>query len=132
VVAELVFVAVDFAALAAAAWVVVHGASGAADVWPPAVLGGTTTPALEDTPEEPWPSVLAPPVVVLRLISPTDWPTWTAAWRSGGTAARTTPTVNTAMPTASAGRSIASRQSPGRCGARRAGPGARRACPGVA
>lgn len=37
---------------------------------------------------------------------------------SGGMAARSTPTANTAMPTARAGRSIASRQSLGRCGAR--------------
>jgi hypothetical protein len=43
--------------------------------------------------------------------------------RSGGTAASTTPTANTAKPTASAGRSIASRQSPDRCGACRAWDG---------
>ena len=53
------------------------------------------------------------------------------AWRAGGTAARTTPTANTATPTAKAGRSIASRQSLGRrgsrCGPRRCGP--RRAPP---
>jgi hypothetical protein len=36
--------------------------------------------------------------------------------RAGGTAARTTPTANTATPTAKAGRSIASRQSLGRRG----------------
>jgi hypothetical protein len=42
-----------------------------------------------------------------------------AVWRSGGTAASRTPTANTLMPTARAGRSIASRQSLGRCGARR-------------
>jgi hypothetical protein len=41
------------------------------------------------------------------------------AWRSGGTAASRTPTANTQMPTARAGRSIASRQSLGRCGTRR-------------
>jgi len=49
-------------------------------------------------------------------------------WRAGGTAARTTPTANTATPAAKAGRSIASRQSLGRrgslgcCGSRRAPP----------
>jgi hypothetical protein len=42
-------------------------------------------------------------------------------WRAGGTADRTTPTANTAMPTAKAGRSIASRQSLGRRGSRRCG-----------
>jgi hypothetical protein len=40
-----------------------------------------------------------------------------------GTVASTTPTANTAKPTAKAGRSIASRQSRGRCGAGRACPG---------
>jgi hypothetical protein len=59
---------------------------------------------------------------------------WSTAWRSGGTDARTTPTANTAIPTARAGRSIAWCQSRGRCGARRPGPRAalrseRTACP---
>jgi hypothetical protein len=43
------------------------------------------------------------------------------SWRAGGTADRTTPTANTATPTAKAGRSMASRQSLGRRGARRCG-----------
>jgi hypothetical protein len=41
--------------------------------------------------------------------------------RAGGTIDRTTPTANTAAPMAKAGRSIASRQSLGRCGACRRG-----------
>jgi hypothetical protein len=49
-------------------------------------------------------------------------PTCTIAWRAGGMTDRTTPTANTATPTAKAGRSIASRQSLGRCGARRVSP----------
>jgi hypothetical protein len=48
---------------------------------------------------------------------------WNMPARIGGTAASTTPTANTAKPTAKAGRSIASRQSRGRCGAGRACPG---------
>jgi hypothetical protein len=36
---------------------------------------------------------------------------WMNIWRSGGTAASTTATANTAMLTDSAGRSIRSRQS---------------------
>jgi len=43
------------------------------------------------------------------------------SWRAGGTADRTTPTANTAAPTAKAGRSMASRQSLGRRGSRRCG-----------
>jgi hypothetical protein len=41
--------------------------------------------------------------------------------RAGGTTDRTTPTANTAAPTAKAGRSMASRQSRGRRGSRRCG-----------
>lgn len=44
--------------------------------------------------------------------------TWASDWRSGGTAASRTPTANTQMPNARAGRSIISRQSLGRCAAR--------------
>ena len=43
-----------------------------------------------------------------------SWLICTIAWRAGGTTDRTTPTANTAAPTAKAGRSIASRQSRGR------------------
>jgi hypothetical protein len=46
-----------------------------------------------------------------------SFPTFMSPWRAGGTTARSTPTANTAAPTAKAGRSIASRQSLGRCGA---------------
>jgi hypothetical protein len=38
-------------------------------------------------------------------------PACSTAWRAGGTADSSTPTANTAAPTAKAGRSIASRQS---------------------
>ncbi len=48
---------------------------------------------------------------------------WTNASRSGGTAASTTATANTATPMASAGRSMASRQSTGVRRAGRAWPG---------
>lgn len=75
----------------------------------------------------PFPSAWPPPVpgelgAELDELKPdsTEWKIWL---RSGGTAASTTPTANTARPTASAGRSIASRQSPGRCGACRAWDG---------
>jgi hypothetical protein len=47
-------------------------------------------------------------------------PTCATIERAGGMTARTTPKANTAAPTAKAGRSIASRQSVGRFGARRA------------
>jgi hypothetical protein len=57
-----------------------------------------------------------------ELLKP-DSTVWKIWLRSGGTAASTTPTANTARPTASAGRSIASRQSPDRCGACRAWDG---------
>jgi hypothetical protein len=49
----------------------------------------------------------------LELEIPTAEPSWTKAWRSGGSA-RTTPTANTAQAAASAGRSSPYRQS--RCG----------------
>ena len=73
----------------------------------------------------PWPSVapapLEGPVLMLRA-EPMSSPICTMIWRAGGTTARTTPTANTAAPTAKAGRSIASRQSRGRRGARRSSP----------
>jgi hypothetical protein len=88
-----------------------------AGVLPPADWLGVTA--------RPPPCAWPPPVpdglgVVLCELSPADSKIW---WRSGGTAASTTPTANTARPTASAGRSIASRQSPDRCGACRAWDG---------
>ena len=73
--------------------------------------------APEARPVPPGPAELA-----VRLGEPanTSVLTWTNASRSGGTAASTTATANTATPMASAGRSIASRRSMGR------------ACPGPA
>ncbi|HEY6310477.1 MAG TPA: hypothetical protein VIY52_06665 [Streptosporangiaceae bacterium] len=76
----------------------------------------------------PFPSAVPPPLALaegdagLCELKPDSivWKNWL---RSGGTAASTTPTANTARPTASAGRSIASRQSPDRCGACRAWDG---------
>ena len=67
----------------------------------------------------PFPSPVPPPLLVcvgatLCEPRPVVWRSW---WRSGGTAASTTPMANTARPTDSAGRSIASRQSPNRRGA---------------
>jgi len=53
-------------------------------------------------------------------MSPTDCP---ISVRIVGTVASTTPTANSAKPTAKAGRSIASRQSRGCRGAGRACPG---------
>jgi hypothetical protein len=70
----------------------------------------------------PAPAELVGPGAELCELKPrsTDW---TIPWRIGGTVASTTPTANSAKPTAKAGRSIASRQSRGRCGAGRTCPG---------
>jgi hypothetical protein len=83
--------------------------------------------ALPSTPlvEEPWP---VPPTageleVLLDEPANTSVLTWTNACRSGGTAASTTARANTATPTASAGLSMASRQSIPRRWAGRACPG---------
>ncbi len=59
--------------------------------------------------------VLVDAVGVLGGMNPTAWP---ISVRIGGTAASITPTANTAKPTAKAGRSMASRQSRGRCACR--------------
>ena len=67
------------------------------------------------------PGLLEGGVLMLRA-EPMASPIVNIAWRAGGTTDRTTPIVNTATPTAKAGRSIASRQSLGRCGARRGSP----------
>ena len=76
-----------------------------------------------------WPSVTPGPLEELLLKAELmALPTCIIAWRAGGTADRTTPMANTARPTANAGRSIASRQSLGRCRSR--GRGACRAWPG--
>jgi hypothetical protein len=73
-------------------------------------------------PAVPPPSVVPPAAEELLLLLPvmaelSASPTETVHWRAGGTAARTTPTANTAMPVAKAGRSIAWRQSRCRRGA---------------
>jgi hypothetical protein len=94
--------------------------------------GGTTTAGLLDSgpPAEgvgeivPSPSVVGdgPPEELLMLrAEPMASLTWTTPWRAAGTTDKTTPTANTAAPTAKAGRSMASRQSLGRRGSRRCG-----------
>jgi hypothetical protein len=70
----------------------------------------------------PWPSWTPGPLEELPVMA--DQPasvTDSTVWRAGGTTDRTTPTANTAAPTAKAGRSMASRQSLGRRGSRRRG-----------
>ncbi|HLK79523.1 MAG TPA: hypothetical protein VKU77_38470 [Streptosporangiaceae bacterium] len=87
-------------------------------ITPLAPLAGAL-PAGEATGEAvPWPSVAPglPGELMLRA-APIASPTCTIACRAGGTADRTTPTANTAAPTAKAGRSMASRQSRDRRGA---------------
>ena len=76
-------------------------------------------------PEEPWPVRPTPGEVGVLLDEPanTSVLTWTNACRSGGTAASTTARANTATPIASAGRSMASRQSVDRRWVGRACPG---------
>jgi hypothetical protein len=73
-----------------------------------------------------WPSVagsaLLEELLMLRA-EPMASLTFIIPWRAAGTTDRITPTANTAVPTAKAGRSMASRQSLGRCGSRRRGPG---------
>lgn len=94
------------------------------------VPAGTGTPAADDRSAEAWPSgTPPPPPAPLWLVSPTDALNCPTTWRSGGTAASMTPTANKAMPTARAGRSIASRQSLGCCRGRRAWPDAARGTP---
>jgi hypothetical protein len=97
--------------------------------------GGTTTAALlAGAPPVTEGAGVTPEAAVLALLEgvlmlraePMASPTFIIAWRAGGTTDRTTPTANTAAPTAKAGRSIASRQSlgrraSGRCGACRCG-----------
>jgi hypothetical protein len=92
-----------------------HGAKAVAEPLPSA--GALGAVALPSSPPGP---ALADGDAWLCELSPAVTRIW---WRSGGTAASTTPTANTAMPTASAGRSIASRQSPDHCGACRAWDG---------
>ena len=90
-----------------------------------AVLGPVPSAAGVGTGVLPLPSVAPAPLeggVLMLRAEPMALPIVTIAWRAGGTADRTTPMANTATPTAKAGRSIASRQSLGRCGGRRAPP----------
>jgi hypothetical protein len=93
---------------------------------PAALVGGTirvepTACGVGGLPEE------LLPVTALLMLEPS----WTNACRTGGTTARMTPMVNTARPVAKAGRSIASRQSRGRCRSWRLCLGACRARPGA-
>jgi hypothetical protein len=77
----------------------------------------------------PWPSGVGGLLEELPVMA--DQPasvTCSNPWRAGGTTDRTTPTANTAAPTAKAGRSMASRQSLGRRGACRCGACRRGAC----
>jgi hypothetical protein len=77
----------------------------------------------------PWPSGVGVPLEELPVMA--DQPasvTCRNPWRAGGTTDRTTPTANTAAPTAKAGLSMASRQSLGRCGGRRWGACRRGPC----
>jgi uncharacterized low-complexity protein len=90
----------------------------------PGALGDGST-AAEGAGVALWPSVAPAALEELLLVK-----AWlmvlladTSAERAGGTTDRTTPMANTAAPTAKAGRSIASRQSLGRCGSRRCGVG---------
>jgi hypothetical protein len=87
------------------------------------LLDGTLPGAERVAEIVPWPSWTPgpleelPPVMADQPASVTD----STVWRAGGTTDRTTPTANTAAPTAKAGRSMASRQSLGRRGSRRCG-----------
>jgi hypothetical protein len=83
------------------------------------LLDGTLLVA-EVTPEAAVPALLEGVLVMLRA-EPMTPVMCATSWRAGGTADRTTPTANTAAPTAKAGRSMASRQSLGRRGSRRCG-----------
>jgi hypothetical protein len=91
----------------------------------PAGLLDGVLPAAEDVGGfvPPWPSRRGVPFEE-ELPVMADQPasvTCRNPWRAGGTTERTTPTANTAAPTAKAGRSMASRQSLGRFGSRRRG-----------
>jgi hypothetical protein len=81
-----------------------------------------TLPVVEGARVAPEPSVLGLGEGLLMLrAEPMASLTLNITVRAGGTTDRTTPTANTAAPTANAGRSIASRQSLGRRGSRRSG-----------
>ncbi len=76
------------------------------------VGGFVPRPSWTPGPLEELPPVMADQPALVTCRSP---------WRAGGTTDKTTPTANTAAPTAKAGRSMASRQSLGRRGSRRCG-----------
>jgi hypothetical protein len=75
-----------------------------------------------------WPSVAGGAELLMLKAEPMASPNWANPWRVAGTTDRTTPTANTAAPTAKAGLSMASRQSLGRCGGRRWGACRRGPC----
>jgi len=77
---------------------------GAAEVAPPLASPGAEPTGVPS----PFAVGAAPPV--LELENPTAVPSWTKAWRSGGSASAT-PMANTAQAAASAGRSHPYRQS---------------------
>jgi hypothetical protein len=102
---------------------VAHGLGVLAAATPAGLLDGALLTG-EATGVVPLSSVFPGPLdEVLLRAEPMASPTCTIAWRAGGTTDRTTPTANTAAPTAKAGRSIASRQSLRRCGALRCDAG---------
>jgi hypothetical protein len=74
-------------------------------------LVGVIPPADSDS-RLPGPAALGALLPLWEEVIPAAWPSWTKAWRSGGTA-RATPTANRAQAAASAGRSSPSRQSRG-------------------
>jgi len=81
-----------------------------------------TLPAAEDAGVTPEAAVLALLEGLVMLRAEPMAPVMCAtSWRAGGTTDRTTPTANTAAPTAKAGLSMASRQSLGRRWGRRWG-----------
>ncbi len=98
-----------------------HDASGVGSCSPAGVVPTAAVPL-------PVPSGVPPPVAAEPVGPPEGWclsrttfdQDVVMAWRNGGTAARTTPTANTAQPTAKAGLSSSSRQSLACCGAGRA------------
>ncbi|MGH3227724.1 MAG: hypothetical protein ACRDOA_03955 [Streptosporangiaceae bacterium] len=91
---------------------------------PAALLDGAPAAAEGVGEIVPSPSVVGGALLgelVMLKAEPMASPTFIIPWRVTGTTDRTTPTANTAAPKAKAGRSMASRQSLGRCGSRRRG-----------
>lgn len=134
----LLWLALDEVAGAVVVWVTVLGelvlvcdADGCAEVDAHGVAVAPAGPGLADA--EPSPGVgrgVPPPsrapvppgeLLLPAMAEVRASVAFTNTCRAGGTTDRTTPTANTATPIAKAGRSIASRQSQGRCGVRRRG-----------